>query len=128
MHVVGDGRDVRVHLVEDHPDLAMLVRHLLEPTGIDLIHTGRLFATLLNRPPWQGVDVAIVDVLLGDPEIDGRDILRWLKVERPDIRRVVFSAVGNVYVELEELADVVLTKGSIGTAALLAAIGVDPDA
>lgn len=119
---------MRVRLVEDSPDLAMLIGHLLDHAHIDLVVTQNDFAALLDREPWWDIDVAVVDILLGEEGIDGRDILRWLKTERPDIRRVAFSAVGNVYVELEELADVVLTKGSVGLAALLAAIGVDPDA
>lgn len=106
----------------------MLVGYMLEPAGIHLTVTSSGFGRLCEREAWHDVDVAIIDVLLGDEKIDGRDILRWLKTERPDIRRVVFSAVGNVYPELEEMADVVLTKNAIGSATLLAAIGVDPDA
>lgn len=119
---------MRVRFVEDNPDLAMLIRHTLEPAGIELVLSDSDFGSLLAPEPWDGIDVALVDVLLGEPDIDGRDVLRWLKANRPEVRRVVFSAVGNVYVELEELADVVLTKGSVGTAALLSALGVDPDA
>lgn len=113
--------------MEDSPDLAMLVGYMLEPAGITLTVTGSDFSSLLAREPWQDVDVALVDILLGTNGVDGRDILRWLKQERPDIRRVVFSAVGNVFPELEELADVVLTKNAIGSATLLTALGVDPD-
>lgn len=107
----------------------MLVRHVLEPVGVDLVVTDHDFAGLLTREPWRDIDVAIVDIHLGEPNITGIDVLVWLKTNRPDIRRVVFSAVTNGYLtELERLADRVLTKGAVTTAAILASIGVDPDA
>lgn len=114
---------MKVRLVEDNDDLTMLIKHMLEPE-VELVITSRDFEQLLTREPWHGIDTALVDILLGEPDIDGRDILRWLKEERPDIRRVCFSAVANVYPELAALADVVLTKGSVGSAALLFAVGV----
>lgn len=118
-----------VRLVEDNPDLVMLITRVLEPyvKKVELTVTDSNFTTLLDRESWYGVDVALIDVLLGEPDLDGRDILAWLKEERPDIRRVVLSAVGNVFPELGELAHVVLTKGGVSTLTILAAIGLDPD-
>lgn len=112
-----------MRLVEDNPELVMLIEHTFQDTDIDLVVTDHDFERLLEREPWYGIDVAVVDVLLGNPDLDGRDVLRWLKNERPDIRRVCFSAVGNVYTELADLADVVLTKGAVSRSSLLAAIG-----
>ena len=119
---------MRVRLVEDNPDLVMLMRHVLQDSEVEVEVTDHNYEALFTHECWEGIDVAVVDVLLGEPDFDGRDILAWLKRELPGIRRVVLSAVGNVYPELGDLADVVLTKGSVGLVALLSAIGVDPDA
>lgn len=119
---------MRVRLVEDNPDLVMLVSHVLHDSDVEIEVTDHDYEALFADECWEGIDVALVDVLLGEPDFDGRDILAWLKREHPEVRRVVFSAVGNVYPELGELADVVLTKGSVGLVALLSALGVDPDA
>lgn len=120
---------MRVRLVEDYPDLIMLVRHVLEPSGVDLVVTDHDFADLLAREPWHDIDTAIIDIHLGEPDITGIDVLAWLKAERPDIRRVVFSAVTNGYLkELERLADRVLTKGAVTASSILVAVGVNPDA
>lgn len=118
---------MHVRLVEDRSDLILLLHHILNLRGgADLSVTTNDFDRLFSVESWEGVDVALVDIMLGDPEISGIDVLRFLKQNLPNIRRVVYSAVAHQK-EFADLADVVLTKGTGGIAALLTAIGLDPD-
>jgi CheY-like chemotaxis protein len=103
---------VLVRVVEDHPDIATLLEETLPRFGIEVAVTTDNFADLLDHPAWDDVDVAIVDYNLG--ELTGGEILTWLDQHRPEIRRILFSAVAGVGHELgAELAHATLRKGLV---------------
>lgn len=99
-----------VRLVEDNEDIVYLLSHGDALEQVDLRTTTRNFEDLLRPEPWQGVDVALVDYMLG--EITGLDILRYLKGEHPRIRRVLFTAVPPDYIDerVKDFADAVVSK------------------
>ena len=60
---------------------------------------------------WDQVAVAIVDVMM--PNVDGRDIMRWLRDERPHIYRIAWTAAVESHKEsltTEGLAHAVIAK------------------
>jgi DNA-binding NtrC family response regulator len=107
-------RPLAVRIVDDNRDIAEMVSALLSIEGIPNAITSEDFDLLLHVDRWSGIRVALVDLHLGEPTT-GEDILGFLKENCPNIRRVVFSATGDVGSEqeqmrLRELAHAVLVK------------------
>jgi hypothetical protein len=67
------------------------------------------FASLLGPEKWVGIQVAVVDFMLGT-EMSGDRVLRWLQIHRPDIRRILFSAVTSLGILPNELIDAAVVK------------------
>jgi ActR/RegA family two-component response regulator len=102
---------VLVRIVEDDPFIASMLELALPRYGIVPAVTAHGFERLLAPGPWVGVEAAVVDFMLGPGSIGGDVILTWLKENRPDIRRVLFSAVGGLGgARGVDLADVAVTK------------------
>jgi DNA-binding response OmpR family regulator len=82
----------RVRIVEDNDDIAFMLARQIESDAphLDATMTTTGFPELLAPEPWEGIDAAVVDVML--PGISGIDILRWLAEYRPGIRRVAMTA------------------------------------
>ena len=97
-----------VHIVEDDLDIARSLEMLLGARHIHATTTTEAFDTLLDPAPWEGVDVAIIDLLL--PGIRGDEIAAYVRHLRPEIRIVMFTAVGEVAEWDRSVADVVLLK------------------
>jgi DNA-binding NtrC family response regulator len=93
-----------VRIVDDNRDIAEMVSALLSIEGIPNAITSEDFDLLLHADRWSGIRVALVDLNLGEATT-GEDILTFLKETCPNIRRVVFSATGDVGPELERLHD-----------------------
>lgn len=104
-----------VMVVEDNDDVAYLVRFVLQHAGAE-VRMPTTWAELLDPASWTGIDVAVVDLQLGDPQISGVHVLRFLAGELSHIRRVVFTAsvVENehdpAYSEALGLGDVYVSK------------------
>ena len=99
----------RVRIVEDDPSLATMLLYALTDAGFRPVVTTSGFASLLTDAPWEGIDSALVDIRLGE-ETTGKDILRYLAGQFPQIRRVVLTAFSDT--PLGDLAHLVLTKPS----------------
>lgn len=115
---------MRVAIVEDSPDVAEMLTAMLGLSDVETVTFTDDFASLLSAEPWQGVDVALVDLML--PGIDGDEILAYLASHHPTVRRVVLSAVAHQRLGLDQLAHAVVTK-PVDTRSLLRAIGVHDD-
>lgn len=60
---------------------------------------------------WDEVAVAIIDVMM--PNVDGREIMAWLRDERPEIHRIAWTAAVDNYREeltANNLAHAVVAK------------------
>lgn len=101
---------MHVRVVEDTPMLADLLLINLEHEGHIVSVTTSEFGDLLRPEPWQGVDVAIVDLLLSGGETTGEQILRYLMKQQPQIKRIVLSAIASQRPEVIGLADAVFDK------------------
>lgn len=97
-----------VRIVEDTPDLARLLPTLLDDDDIRCVVTTSNFGELLFPGPWQGVHVALVDFML--PGITGEVILRYLKDNFPNIRRILWTAAAELPPDTVDLADVMFYK------------------
>lgn len=98
----------RVLIVEDEVDLANLLKVVLR-TKCEAEAISKDFANLLTTDVWESVDVAIVDINLGE-DITGIDILEYLQKNHPYITRVAYTAVPRFAEESRAVANVVLTK------------------
>lgn len=87
-----NGGKVRVLVVEDSPDIGAIFMSWLSTAGHRVILWTNRFEDLLSPEPWDGVEVAIVDLMLG-PGISGAAILAYLEADQPQVRRVVCSAL-----------------------------------
>lgn len=112
-----------VRIVEDTAAIAIWIADALslhEPP-VQTVTTTAEFPRLLRPEPWEGVDVALVDVML--PEVSGIDILRYLSDNHPDVLTVCMTASLQSAHEATGLADRVLVK-PFSNAELIAALGV----
>lgn len=117
---------MRALLVEDNRDIAEVVRAVLYRNDIELFTVSKDFPALMNPEPWENVQIAIVDILLGS-SVTGLDVMEWLDKFRPDILRIAFTAVPVTYPETKDLADAVVVKdGTLWPDRLLKAMGVTP--
>lgn len=65
---------LQVLVVEDHPEIARLVSAVLADEEVSIQVVTDRFARLLEPQWWHGIDVALIDYLLGDPDLTGADI------------------------------------------------------
>lgn len=100
----------RVRIVEDNVDVAYMLGAALalDAPDLDVAFTTTAFDQLLQPEPWEGVDVAVCDLML--PGVDGQTILRYLRDTKPTIRRVAMTAALAEGVHVTGLADQVLIK------------------
>jgi CheY-like chemotaxis protein len=105
----GNAGDLRVLVVEDNDMITRLVTHMLEgEAGITMTLGGSDVTSLMSEPTWYDVDVALVDLLL--PGAVGDDLLNWLAVHAPHVRRVAMSGAGPLRLSQAEAAHVQLSK------------------
>ncbi len=99
---------MRVRVVDDEASIARMLAEAIRLEGHEAVITTSDFYKLLDRGPWEGIDVAVLDLMLG--EVSGYDILEYIKAEFPDMRVVILSASRQPISALEERADVRLSK------------------
>lgn len=104
-----------VRVVEDDPELAILIGRWIDD-DLEVKITDRNFHDLLSPSLWEGVDAALVDLMLrgGPIPTSGVQVLEYLREHHPEIRRVVWTAMQWPVLE-EGLADVVLLKPAMGS-------------
>ncbi|GLK77500.1 hypothetical protein GCM10008171_27540 [Methylopila jiangsuensis] len=78
----------RVLLVEDDALIAMAVADLLESLGYEVVEARNAAAAQHAARTGAPVDLALTD--LGLPDMDGEDLARWLRSERPGLP-IVFA-------------------------------------
>lgn len=105
------GGKLVVRVVEDESAIADMARLFLEREDVVVLMTINDFGRMLTPGPWEDVDVAVVDYMLGGA-ITGDVILRYLADTHPTIRRVMFSAVGSLESTDTTYADAVVLKPS----------------
>lgn len=84
---------MRILIVEDSADIALLEQHVFQQEGHEVVLVNRDFEILLNPGWWRqaGIDVAVVDYML--PGASGLTIAKVAIGAVPDIR-IVFSTAG----------------------------------
>lgn len=117
---------MRVHLVDDTPAIAEWLADALEifTTNVVTKVTTSDFIQLLQPEPWEGVDVAVVDIML--PGVSGIDILTYLANDHPHIRRICMTASLPGGMEATGLAEHVLIK-PFEVGKLLSILGTELD-
>lgn len=100
-----------VRVVEDHPDLAELLRLELIHAGFDVDVRTVGFATLLDVGEWEDIDAAVFDLQLGD-DVTGGDLVLFVAEHAPHVRRVILTATLEVHLtpDVRAAAHVVLGK------------------
>jgi len=96
-----------VVIVDDDAGTVMLLQLMLDDCRT--IPVTSRFADLIHSQMWHGVDVAIVDLKLGQG-ISGEEILSFLGTYHPQIRRVALSAITDRLPSDEPLAHALLAK------------------
>lgn len=105
---------MKVRVVEDNADLVMYLTYALEREDIEVVVTDRDFKRLIEADTapglWDGIDVALLDYSM--PGITGAAIAAWLQVNRPHIRRVMWTAIAAALddPDLPMMLDVLLGK------------------
>jgi DNA-binding response OmpR family regulator len=101
-----------VRIIEDHPDIGELLRLELSMAGFAVEWRSSHFGDLLNAERWDGVQGAVFDLQLGDPDVTGGDIVLFVAEHAPHIRRVILSASpeADLTPELRAAAHVVMDK------------------
>lgn len=102
-----------IRVVDDTADMATLLADYFQFTHPDVtvLATVDGFPRLLSPDPWEGVDIAVLDVML--PGITGVTIAGWLAHHLPHIRRVIWTASTIADdPELTKIADRVIRKGT----------------
>lgn len=101
---------LRVRIVEDTVPIATWLGEAVElnDSSITAVTTTADFTELLEPEPWESIDVALVDVMLGG--MSGIDIMRYLRNDHPNIRIVCMTASLPSAQEVTGMADRVLIK------------------
>ena len=112
-----------IRIVEDTAPIAVWLADAIGMADetIETVTTTAEFARLLRPEPWEGVDVALVDVML--PDVSGIDIIRYLAAEHPKVQTICMTASLPAAEEATGLADRVLVK-PFSMEELFAAMGV----
>lgn len=113
---------MRVLIVEDEADIAHFLGVMFNFYGVEVVTWLADYRLLLAPEHWEGIDVAIVDRMLGYDQPAGEQVLRWLGDHRPGIRRVLLTGAPDP--NANGLAHVALTKPAPAQA-ILHAIGIE---
>ncbi|MGE5608757.1 MAG: response regulator, partial [Bacillota bacterium] len=82
---------VSILLVEDHPDTAAAMAHLLRASGYE-VETATTVQAALQAAQRQHFDLLICDV--GLPDGNGPDLFRQLRVRHPELQGIAISGYG----------------------------------
>lgn len=100
---------MKVVVVEDNPAINELYQLWLKD-NYEVVIVGEHFEQVLVPDFWDGVDAAIIDLLLSST-VTGVDVLDWLHENAPHVRKVVVSALVKVIEKVpHSVADARLVK------------------
>lgn len=104
-----DQRDPKlVMVVEDEPDISLMLKTQLELNGYRVIVAKPGIMSLLTKDFWTWIDIAVIDAMM--PHVPGREILAFLSSSLPNIRRVLCTASLQQVEEYGHLAHAVVIK------------------
>jgi len=91
---------VHILVIDDDPEICDILRQILAPLGYDLA---------LAESGWQGLQmlqsgqfqVAVLDLML--PDVNGMEVFRRIREERPDIEIIVLTAYGSLESAIQAL-------------------------
>ncbi len=87
---------MRVLILEDNEDVALLEKMLLERAGHEVVVVSQVDALLFEPAMWADIDAAVVDLMLAGSNRNGLFVTEWLRDHAPQVRRVIVSAMVNV--------------------------------
>ena len=97
----------RLLLVDDDESILLSLPAVLASSGIEVFTASNL-EEALEMLKDRDVDVVLTDVRLrGKADIDGLDLLTWVKDHRPDTRVVVMTGYGT-----EEIREAAIERGA----------------
>jgi CheY-like chemotaxis protein len=99
------GRSVRTVLVVDDEEVVrMMVTRSLVEGGYEVVEAGHGAAALaLLERGRHALDLVICDVVM--PGMNGRELARWLRANRPDLPLLLISGYPLPYLEAHDLYD-----------------------
>lgn len=91
---------VHILVIDDDPEICDILRQILTPLGYDLTlaENGWLGLQMLQSGQFQ---VAVLDLML--PDVNGMEVLRRIREERPDIEIIVLTAYGSLESAIQAL-------------------------
>ena len=90
---------MRVLIVDDEPDVRLLLRAQLENAGYEVAGEAADGAEALERCEAEQPDVIILDLLM--PRVNGFEAIPRLKTRHPDVGIVAYTAVAGDFVRNE---------------------------
>jgi signal transduction histidine kinase/ActR/RegA family two-component response regulator len=87
----GNGKALRILLVEDHGDTGQILKRLLQSSGFDVEHA-ETASSGWKYFQEQSFDLVVSD--LGLPDESGLDLMRRMRTHRPEIRGICLSGYG----------------------------------
>ena len=85
---------MKVLIVEDSAEIAALLKIVLSHAGHEIEVKTDSFSSIIDLTFWNEIDVAIIDQHLDG--YDGKEILRWLKQNKPSIRRIMLTGDSSI--------------------------------
>jgi DNA-binding response OmpR family regulator len=101
---------MKILIVDDQPEIAEFTAPILKQKGYEVI-TAENGQTALNVCPKENPDIVLLD--LGLPDMDGREVLKNIKVNIPQIRIIIVSGYSDTKTQDELIsqgADYFLSK------------------
>lgn len=99
---VTPSKTVRVLVVDDEPDVRLLLHAVLESSEVEIVGEAADGFDALELAKSTSPDVIVLDLML--PTLSGLDVARALRHDLPDVRVVAVSAMAEDTAEREALA------------------------
>ena len=101
-----------VRVVEDHPDIAELLRLELQHEGFEIDLRTSHFEDLLEADEWTDIDAGVFDIMLGDSPVGGGELVLFVAREAPHVRRIILTATREAHLTatVRAAAHVVMDK------------------
>lgn len=101
---------MKVVVIEDNLSIIELYEIWLKSEEFDVIFVSEHFEQVFVEDFWDGVDVAVIDLLLS-ATVTGVDIIDWMHEHVPHVRKIIVSALVRVVDKIPtNMADAFLLK------------------
>jgi DNA-binding response OmpR family regulator len=98
---------IRIMIVEDDLEIAQMEAAALKYAGFDPTVLESI-PDALKPEPWRDIQVGLIDLML--PDVQGDVILKYLKENQAQVKRVLVTAATDAPQAVKDLADIVLFK------------------